>query len=137
MNWLNKHKVWIAGMIQFILTSLVELTSHETGDYSTYIIAYSAAVAALTYAGRNLRGQWASISGALLSSVMVFGGLHDSNIPLTFQVIAVRIVMPLSIAVMGIFFTSPPKSREYEHSQPIVEAKAEAKQIMDIKKGNV
>lgn len=126
MDFLNKNKVFIFGLIQFVLTTIVELTSDEKGIYSTYIIAYSAVVAALTYLGRNLRGQWASISGAVLSSVMVFGGLHDSQIPITFQIIATRVIMPLTIAILGIFFTSPPKSREYEHTEPIVAAKAEA-----------
>lgn len=126
MNFWQTHKVFIVGLIQFILTSLTELFMNDTGGYSTYIIIYSAVIAALTYLGKNLRGQWASIISAVTSSVMVFGGLHDSNLPITFQIIATRMLLPLSLAILGIFYTSPPKSTAYEQQQSIMDAKITA-----------
>lgn len=134
-EFLNKNKVFLAGLLQFVLTSLMELfDAGGTESYSPWIVGYSAGIAILTYLGRNLRGQWASISMSLLSSLMVYGGLNDTNVPITTQIIVTRIVLPLGLAILGIFFTSPAKNREYEHSEPIVQAKAEAKVVADAKK---
>lgn len=135
-DFLNENKVWIAGLVQFILTALTELTVDPNGHYNVYIIVYSAVIAALTYAGRNLRGQWASISMAILSTTMVFGSLHDTQTAITYQIVMIRMVMPLALAILGIFFTSPPKSREYEHSEPIVAAKEEAAVMKQAKKND-
>lgn len=133
-DFLSKNKVFIVGLLQFVLTTLTELFADPHGLYSAYIIGYSLVVAILTYIGRNVRGQWASISSAVLSSVVVFGALHDQHMPITMAIIVTRIIFPLALAIVGIFYTSPPKSIEYEHSTPIVQAKAQARAMEEAKK---
>lgn len=126
LTWLNKNKVFLFGLAQFLFASLNEIFSGTDATYTPWILGYSGVIAILTYLGRNLRGQWASICSAVLPTVYVIGSLHNDHVPLTLAIVSTKILFPLFGAIVGIFFTSPPKDREYEHTAVIVEAKAEA-----------
>jgi hypothetical protein len=132
-NWLNQNKVFLIGLLQLLITTGIEVFD-GTGTHSTFLIAYSFSVAVLTYFANNLRGQWASIITTVLNSVVVVGSLHDSQTPLTREVILLQVVLPFTFNLVGLFNTSPAKSRNYEHSQPIVDAKLQAKEITEAKK---
>lgn len=132
--WLNTNKVFLFGLAQFVFTSLNEIFTSTDSAYSAWIVGYSAVIAVCTYLGRNLRGQWASIFSAVLPTIYVVGSLHDQHAHITLGIIATKIVFPLFGAVVGIFYTSPPKDRGYEKTEAIVEAKVEGKAITEAKK---
>lgn len=128
----EKNKVFIVGIVSAILMSIYEITSK--GDKSsTWVFAWSGAIAVLTFLSRNSRGQYVTIFSTVLASTVAFFNLHNSPEALTFKQIANEMILPLGIQLLGMV-APPPKSREYEHSTPIVEAKVEAKAMQEAKK---
>lgn len=123
-QFFQTNKVFITGLIQFVATTLYELLSKDTGNFTWWIIGYSAVIAGLTFAANNLRGQWASFSTTLLNSGASLGLLHDTN-TLTSQNVFM-LVFGLGINLMGLFWSTPTKNISYENTPTIQQAKVEA-----------
>jgi hypothetical protein len=122
-------KVFIIGLIQFLLTTIVELMTTHQNDASPYVIGYSALIAILTYFGRNLRGQAASVVTAIASSLVSYFNLHSTPGAVDFRELSIQ-VMNLAATIIGIFSTSPVKSIGYEHTDVIMRAKAQGENLV-------
>lgn len=128
----NTNKVFIIGLLMAVSTSVYEIVS-KGSDFNWWVIGWSTFVAALTYAGKNLRGQWASIATTVATTVAAFYTLHNTAEGVDIKTIITNLLLPFLIQVLGVLYTTPPKLREYEHTAPIVSAKEEAKVIKDEK----
>ena len=124
-TFFNQYKVLIIGFLMAIGSSAMELIDNGS-NASPWIIGWSLFIAALTWAGRNLRGQWASISGIVLTTVIAFYNLHDSATGMNFKIFVHDLAFPLLSALVTVLWTSPAKSRAYESSRTIMTAKREA-----------
>lgn len=132
-NWLGQNKVLLFGIAQLVITTIIEVfDSRNETEISAWIIGYSVAVAVLSFLARNARGQWATISTSMLSSVIVLGSLHDTGVELTMTIISIRIILPFGLAMIGVFLP-PVKNRNYENSQTIIDAKQQGARLADIK----
>lgn len=126
-DFLSKNKVLLAGLAAAIAMALQQFVGVQVTDY--WVIAYAIFTAGVAYLANNLRGQWVTImslittAGAAIWKAHTNGGHVD-----VFQLILLAVLTLLGVAA------PPPKSREYEHSSPIVEAKVEAKEIAAAKK---
>lgn len=133
LSFFQRNKVFIIGLLVATLSSVYELVSTD-GHPSVWIIGWSMAIAALTYAAKNLRGQSASILSTIGMGAASFFQLHGQPDGLTMQQIMTALVLPMTIQILGLFNSSPPKPLEYEKSPTIVAAKQEAKELTDKEK---
>lgn len=131
-NFFQKNKVFIIGLFIALLSSIYELSS--TSNPSPWILGWSAVIAVLTYFANNVRGQAASIFSTILSSSILFFQAHGQPDGLSMKEVMTTAVLPLSIQILGLFYTSPTKPREYEQSPTVVQAKQEASDIVQEKK---
>ena len=118
-------KVFWMGLIQLLITTVAELFLTNSNDATPWVISFSVVIAVLSYFGRNVRGQWASIISIIVSALVNFFNLHHSMENITRQEIIGQLLSLLS-AIMGIFFTSPVKSLAYEHQPQIEQATKQA-----------
>lgn len=125
-NFLEKNKVLIIGFLIAALSAIVPYV--QLGDVPLPNILWAVFIAGLSWGARNLRGQWATILGTIITSITQAGATE-----LKPGIQWVLLGLNAGIAVLSVF-SSPPKSREYEHSPTIVEAKSEAKAIIEEKK---
>lgn len=132
-NFWKEHKVFIVGLIAAVGTAAYEIIT-KGSDFSWWAIAWSAFIGGISFAGKNLRGQWASIFTTLGTTTYAFYMLHNSPEGLTSEQVIKDLIFPAFLAIIGVFNTSPPKMREYEHTPTIVEAKNEAAVIKEEKK---
>lgn len=123
-SFFAKYKVLIVGLLIAVLTAALELLTAAV-EPSPWILGWSLAIAIASYLARNLRGQWASIAGIFLSTMLVFFEAHNDPGGLTLKEVGTTLVIPLAIKLLG-FAAPPPKDRAYEHSAPITKAKMEA-----------
>lgn len=131
-QFINKYKVFLTGLLMAVLSSVYELISTNLHP-SYWILGWSVSLAALTYFANNLRGQAASIFTIVLSTAIMFFQAHTEGNDLSFKEIALTVLLPLGIKVLGLFYTTPPKLRGYEHSEIIETAKQEGKEITNNK----
>jgi hypothetical protein len=127
-SFLDKYKVFLTGLLMAVLTSAYELFS-TSGNPSLWVLGWSVGIAVLSYLANNLRGQVASILSIVLATSVAFFQNHGTGEDLNLREVATKEILPMLIAILGLFYTSPPKSRGYEHSAPIREAKREAKHL--------
>lgn len=132
-SFFQRNKVFIIGLLVAALSSAYELIS-TNGHPSVWIIGWSVAISVLTYVAKNLRGQSASILSTIGMGAASFFQLHGQPDGLTMQQIMTALVLPMTIQILGLFNTSPPKPLEYEKSPTIVAAKEEAKVLVDKEK---
>lgn len=131
-SFFQKYKVLIGGLFMTIVSTLLSVLSPETETINWYLILWNVALAALSYFGNNLRGQLASVFGTAQATLSGFFILNQAPGDISRMEL---IVLGLSLfyAIGQVFFTSPAKSREYEHAPTIVAAKQEAKTIIENK----
>ena len=116
-DFFNQHKVLIIGFLSAIFLPLQDLVNRGEISWQTGVTAF--AVAATGYLARNLRGQWATISGILGTVVADYVAQSTSGKPVNvWQLVMTFVVLFLAAS------SSPAKSRGYEHTDTIVEAKA-------------
>lgn len=119
-NFWQKNKVFIGGVIVAMALAAQEIVT-KGGDFSNKVVLYAAFLAGLSWAAKNLRGQAATLSGVLVTAFSTFMTMQEQgNIKWS------QILIQAGIAAALAFFSSPPKSLEYENSTPIVKAKKEA-----------
>lgn len=128
LAFLKQYKVFLSGLFIAVLTGLSEVLSTH-GDPSLWIIGWSVSLIVLTYLANNIRGQWASIISVVLSSAILFFQAHGDPDGLTLKEVATTVILPLAIKILGLFYTTPTKSRGYEHTLAIVQAKEQGNDI--------
>ena len=114
----DKHKVFIVGLLSAVALALNELMT--SGEVSAKILAYAGFIAALSYLSKNLRGQWATITGIVLTALATYIEQERMG-TVTWR----QIILQATIALLAAI-APPPKSIEYEKSPTIVQAKEEA-----------
>lgn len=120
-NIFQQNKVLIVGLLSSVLLAVSELV--KGGNASIKLLVFSGFIAGATFLARNLRGQWATISGILASALTAYLTQSESG-----HVSWAQIVTQMAIALLGIL-AAPAKSVGYERSAPIVEAKTEGEII--------
>lgn len=127
MTFWRKNKVFITGLATFVLTSVVELLTASPVDY--LLIGYTAVLAAASYVGRNLRGQWVSIYGIVLPILAtVLNNLYNH------EEVSIEMIIRMAIIQYVAFASGPPKPREYEHTATISIANKQAANLQEMKK---
>ncbi len=120
-TFFNKNKVLIFGLL-----SAVALTLNETfraGVASPKILVFAALIAAASFLAKNLRGQWATITGLVGNALVVYltqyeqGNVSIEQLILQFIIGFLAIIMP------------PAKSIGYERTQVITDAKAQGESV--------
>jgi hypothetical protein len=117
----------LAGLAAAVALALQQFVGVAVTDY--WVVGFAVFTAATAYIVRNARGQWITIgtligtAGAAIYKAHENGGHVD-----VFQLILLAVLSALGAAAPAA------KSIEYEHSTPILEAKAEAKAMVEAKK---
>jgi cell division protein FtsW (lipid II flippase) len=115
-SFFNEYKVVILGLISAVALALNELfIQHES---STKVLVYAAFLAAVSFLAKNLRGQWATIAGIVGTALSTYITQEQSG-----SISWPQIIMQAVIAFLAVV-APPPKSRGYEHTQTIQNAKA-------------
>jgi hypothetical protein len=119
--WFNKYKVIIFGLLAAIALPINDLITQ--GGVSTKAIVFAGVTAALTFAARNLRGQWATIAGLLGTTATYYLTMDTSG-----NVDWSKIIMFFIVQILAIV-APPAKSVGYERTDTIMEAKQEGEEI--------
>lgn len=122
-DFFSKHKVMILGFLSAVALPLHELIT-KGAVTDNKVLVFAGATAALTWFARNLRGQWATISGVVLTTFAVYVAMHEAGGEIQWRTIIMTFAVQLLAAL-----SSPPKDRGYEKTSTIVDAKAEGKEI--------
>lgn len=118
MDFLNKNKVLILGLLSAIALAVYELM--KSGESSSKVLAFAAALAATSWMANNLRGQWATIAGVVGTAISTYLTMEQQG-TISWAQLILQIVIALLAVVSG-----PAKSRAYESTSTIASAKAEA-----------
>lgn len=121
MNFIQKNKVFLLGLIGAIALSLQQFTSSTAIDWK--VIAYAAIMAALSYIARKWRGQGMSILGIFGTLAGAFVQVHETG-HFTWDQFFFSALMALISSATG-----PVKSVGYEKTTTIENAKANGKEI--------
>lgn len=120
-NFWNNNKVLIIGLLSAIALALNEL--FMKGESSTKALVFAAFIAALSFLANNLRGQWATIAGILGTSVATYVTMDQSG-----TISWAQLIMQAVIALLAVV-APPAKSRGYEHTNTIEQAKYSGEKI--------
>lgn len=116
-NFLEKNKVFLLGLFAAIILPANELIQSGVIDFK--VILFAVGTAGLSFLARNLRGQWASIAGALGSTFSLLIVQLQTG-----EVQWAPLVSALLVQIMAIFLP-PAKSIGYEQASVIKDAKEE------------
>lgn len=122
MNFWDKNKVLIIGLLMAIATALAPIIDNKA--LSWQVIAVSVGIAITAYLSKNLRGQWITILGSFGAALTAILPALTSGSPIGWG----STILALMIQILGA--VSPAgKSLAYEAAPEIVKAKQEAKAI--------
>lgn len=121
------NKVFIIGLITSLCVVGQQYLDEKVAD--PFIVGFGVAGAIASYFAKNLRGQWGSIIGIGGNMIAVLTQAHITQQPIN----PWQLIIQAAVAYMGII-ASPPKSRSYEKTDTIADAKQEAKEIDAAKK---
>lgn len=121
MNFFNKNKVLILGLLSAIILPVYDLITK--GETHTKVLIFSAAVAATAFLARNLRGQWATIAGIVGTGITTYVSMEQSGTISWLQLFGQLIVLYLAAVA------PPAKSRGYEHTAAITEARLKGEKL--------
>jgi hypothetical protein len=116
-TFLNDYKVLIIGLLSAVALALNEV--FKTGGASTKALVFAAFVAAVSFLANNLRGQWATIAGIVGTTLTTYITM-EQNGTISWQQLILQTIVAL-LAVVA----SPAKSRGYEHTTAIQQAKTQ------------
>lgn len=116
-KFFGNNKVVIIGFLTAVALAVSELI--KGGESSTKVLIFSAAIAAASWLARNLRGQWATITGLLGSALSTYLTMVQAGTVSWSQLILTLVVSLLAV------LSAPAKSIGYEHTDIIMEAKKE------------
>jgi hypothetical protein len=121
MSFWNHNKVFILGLIGAIAVSVQEFATQPVVDYK--VLGFAALMAVLSYFAKEWRGQGLSITGIVGTLAATFMTVYQTGsfTWLQFTTSAVLAVLAASGA--------DPKSRGYEATQTISNAKAQGEAI--------
>lgn len=111
----NDNKVLIIGLFSAIALALNEL--FMKGESSTKALVFSGFIAALSFLANNLRGQWATIAGIVGTTLATYITMDQSG-----SISWPQLIMQAVIALLAVM-APPAKSRGYEHTNTIEQAK--------------
>lgn len=122
-TFFGKYKVLIIGLLSAIALPVYDLIQH--GETSTKVIVMAAAAALTAYLSRNLRGQAGTIAAIVGTMLATYVTQDQTGQPISWaQIFLQGVILYLGAA------SAPPKSRGYEHSDIIMEAKKEGEAIV-------
>lgn len=124
MNFFNKWKVLIIGMLLSIFGPVNDIIT--TGTTSVKVLIIAAIGGLISYIATDMRGQIQTIAGVFQLSLGTYLTMSSAG-PITRLQIA-QIIVQTAIAYLAAS-TGPMKSRGYEHSPIIVEAKKEGNEL--------
>lgn len=120
-NWIQKNKVVIIGIMTAIALAISELV--KGGEASTKVMVFAGLIATASWIARNLRGQWATITGLFGNALATYLTMQQNG-----EVSYAQLVLQLVISVLAVI-SAPAKSVGYEKSEVIAEAKKEGEDI--------
>lgn len=120
-TFFEKYKVVIFGVLAAVALAVNELVG--AGEANTKVLIYAAAMAALSFLANSLRGQWATIIGVVLTSFATYLTMEQNG-----DVSWVQLIGSLLAALLAVF-APPAKSRGYENTTTIVQAKQQGEAI--------
>lgn len=119
----NKNKVFILGLLSAIALTIQPFAANTTEDVKWKVIGFAALVAVLSYFAKEWRGQGLSIVGIIGNTSAVFlTVLNTGNFSWN------QLILQLILAILTASGADP-KSRGYENTQVIKDAKKEGEQI--------
>jgi uncharacterized membrane protein len=120
-SFFNDNKVLIIGLFSAVALALNEVFSK--GDYNSKALVFAAFIAALSFLANNLRGQWATIAGILGTTLSTYITMDQTG-----NISWPQLIMQAVIALLAVV-APPAKSRGYEHTQTIENAKGAGERI--------
>lgn len=120
-SFFNDNKVLIIGLLSAVALAMNEL--FVKGQSSTKALVFAAFIAALSFLANNLRGQWATIAGILGTSLATYVTMDQTG-----TISWPQLIMQAVIALLAVV-APPAKSRGYEHSNTIEQAKYAGEKI--------
>lgn len=120
-TFFNDNKVMIVGLLSAVALALNEI--FVKGDYNTKALVFSAFIAALSFLANNLRGQWSTIAGILGTSLSTYLTMDQTG-----TISWPQLILQAVIAILAVV-APPAKSRGYEHTTTIENAKYQGERI--------
>lgn len=127
VEFFTTNKVFILGLLAAIAVVLQQFLMEPTIDWKT--VGLAAGIAVLTYFANQWRGQGVTILGTIGTLAYVFVQNFTVGVPLDWSKIILMAILAIFSAV-----APPAKSLNYEKSDVIVKAKAQADIITEEKK---
>jgi len=115
-DFFNKNKVLIVGLLSAVALTLNEL--FVKGETSTKALVFAAFLAAIGFLANNLRGQWATIAGILGTALSTYVTMEQQG-----SISWPQLILQAVLAVLAMF-APPTKSRGYEHTSVIEQARS-------------
>lgn len=133
-TWFGRNKVLFLGLLAAISVAITPFV--QTGNVGTTVtwtaVGYAVLLATLSFLGNAWRGQGATILGLVGTAMATIYNLLTSGTDINVNQFVMQVILQTFIAMVAAA-TSDPKSRGYEHSHTIVEAKKEGEEIRPAK----
>jgi hypothetical protein len=118
----SKYKVILTGLAGAIILAIVNVQDSPTLSFSSFVMP--AVLAATSFVGQQLRGQWSSIAGIFFSVLIGFIQSKLNHQPFHFDANGFKTIMA-QLAILYFGYTAPPaKSASYEKDPAIEKAKS-------------
>lgn len=119
----DKNKVFILGLLASIAVTLQQFVGQPDDDVKWKAVGFAVMMTVLSFLARNWRGQGLSIVGIIGNLAGVFVTIQETG-----QFSWIQFILQGSIAIIAAA-GSDPKSRGYENTEVIKEAKKEGEAI--------
>lgn len=119
----NKNKVFILGLLSSIALAIQPFATNTTEEVRWKVVGFAALVAALSYFAKEWRGQGLSIVGILGNISAVFVTVWNTG-NFSWNQFILQVILAVLTAA-----GADPKSRGYENTQVIKDAKKEGEEI--------
>jgi membrane protein implicated in regulation of membrane protease activity len=119
----DKNKVFICGLLGSIALAIEPFAANTSDDVKWKVVGFSALVAVLSFFAKEWRGQGLSIIGILGNVSAVFVTVWNTG-HFTWNQFILQLILAILTAA-----GADPKSRGYENSELIKEAKKEGEQM--------
>ena len=119
----NKNKVFILGLLGSIALAIEPFAANTSDDVKWKVVGFAIGVATLSFFAKEWRGQGLSIVGIIGNISAVFVTVWNTG-NFSWNQLILQLILAI-ITAAG----ADPKSRGYESSQVIKEAKKEGEEI--------
>jgi hypothetical protein len=120
-NWFYQNKVVIVGLLTAVLLAVQE--AMKAGESSIKVFVFAGILAAISFLANNLRGQVATIIGIVGTAISTYVTMDQTG-----SVSWSQIVLQTMLALLAVF-APPAKSKGYEYTQTIQQAKTQGERI--------